>query len=140
MRMGSSQLVITSWVLVEPAKDIPGIWMAYCLDFDVISQGDSPKDAIDCIAEAVQMAVMDDLDEGRDPFARQRAPEIFWDRLVRVLEHGEEIKISEVERPSMLALQITLVFKRVSRDHRDSVDMMLNRPEPTGYIDQFVTA
>jgi predicted RNase H-like HicB family nuclease len=134
--MESNKLVITGWVLAEPAQDIPGTWVAHFLDFDVISYGDSPKDAFDSVAEAVAMAVTDDLNEARDPSARPRAPENYWDRLLHVLKHGEEVKISEVKRPSILACQITLAFERISRDHQTEVDMMLNRLAPIGYIDQ----
>src|SRR4051812_46180281 len=111
MRMESNKLVITGWVLVEQAQDIPGTWVAHFLDFDVISHGESPKDALDCVAEAVVMAVTDDLNDARDPSMRPRAPEQYWDRLVRVLKHGEEVKISEVKHPSILACQITLAFE-----------------------------
>lgn len=138
--MESNKLVVTSWVLIEPAEDIPGAWVAHSLDFDVISYGDSPQDAIDCICEAVAMTVTDDLSDGRDPHARKPAPEKYWDRLLQVLRHGAVVKIAEVVRPSMLALPITLAFQRVSRDHETAVDMMLNQPAPTGYVEQQLAA
>jgi predicted RNase H-like HicB family nuclease len=83
-------LVFASWIVVEPAEDIPGVWVGHCLDFDVISQGDSPHDAIDSVNEAIAMTVVDDLHHGLDPNER-RAPAEFWDRLVHILKHGDQV-------------------------------------------------
>ena len=61
-----------------PAEDVPGIWVAHCLDFDVVSQGTSLSDAMGMIREAVELTVIDDLGRGLDPHLR-RAPKEEWD-------------------------------------------------------------
>ena len=83
-------LVFTSWMVVEPAEDMPGVWVAHCLDFDVISQGDSLQLAIDSVTEAVAMTVVDDLQNGLEPNDR-RAPAEYWEHLARVLKHGTQV-------------------------------------------------
>lgn len=139
MRMDGDKLVFTSWVLVEPASDLPGVWVSHCLDFDVISQGASPAEAVVAVTEAVGMAVTDDLNARLDPFER-RAPSEFWDRLLRVLKHGKAVKISEVRTPSVLATQLTVAFERISHDHQLDMGMTLNIPSSTAHVDQLCAA
>jgi predicted RNase H-like HicB family nuclease len=113
MQKDDKTLVFASWVIVEPAEDIPGVWVAHWLELDVISQSDSPQDAIASITEAVAMTVVDDLKNGIDSDER-RAPPEFWARLAHVIKHGSEVKISEVKGDSkfVLAAQVTLILER----------------------------
>lgn len=134
-------LVFTSWMVVEPAEDIPGIWVGHCLDFDVISQGDNPQKAIDSVTEAVAMTVVDDLQNGLDPNER-RAPAEFWDRLAHVLKHGEQVKISELKGDSkfVLAAQVTLVLERKLRQNSAEDFSQFNVPPATAHVDQQLCA
>lgn len=127
-------LVFASWIVVEPAEDIPGVWVGHCLDFDVISQGDSPHDAIDSVNEAVAMTVVDDLHHGLDPSER-RAPAEFWDRLAYVLRHGDQVKLSEVtaDRKIVLATQVTLVLERLQQNSAEF--NQFNVPPATAHVD-----
>jgi predicted RNase H-like HicB family nuclease len=129
-------LVLTGWVMVEPAEDIPGLWVAHCLDLDVISQGDSPSEAVESVREAMEMTVLDDLNSGLNPSERGRAPEEFWARLAHVLKHGSEVKIADVSGPALLAIQMTLVFERVRHDHRDDYNSTMFVPPATARVDQ----
>ena len=79
-------------VLVMEAEDIPGEWVSHCLDFDLISQGLSPTDALDAIREAIVMVLEDDLANGLDPLERPRAPERDWVIFNSVLERGHPIE------------------------------------------------
>ncbi len=87
-----------------PAEDLPGIWVAHCLDIDVFSQGRSLGEAMAMIREALELTVADDLAHGRDPLGR-RAPKEDWDALWReampgtsarpidsVLEHQDAVR------------------------------------------------
>jgi predicted RNase H-like HicB family nuclease len=141
MLKADKTLVFTSWMLVEPAEDIPGIWVGHCLDFDVVSQGDNPQDAIASVTEAVAMTVVDDLQNGLDPNER-RAPAEFWDRLARVLKHGEQVKISEVKGDSkfVLATQVTLVLERKVRQNSAEDFSQFNVPPAMAHVDQQVCA
>jgi len=53
------------------AEDVPGCWVAHCLDFDIMSIGDSPQHALEMVREAVGLALADDLNHGRDPHERR---------------------------------------------------------------------
>jgi predicted RNase H-like HicB family nuclease len=76
------------WILIEPAPDLPGTWVAHCLDFDVITQGSSLHHAFEMAQEAIEMTVLGDLAAGRDPRER-RAPDEYWKRLWRIVERAD---------------------------------------------------
>jgi predicted RNase H-like HicB family nuclease len=133
-------LVFTSWVMVEPAEDIPGVWVGHCLDFDVISQGDSLQNAIDSVTEAVAMTVIDDVQNGLDPGER-RAPSEFWERLAQILKHGERVKISDLSgnRKVVVATELTLILERIRPDSAGDFSQF-NVPPVTAHIDQVCAA
>lgn len=79
------------WLHVHPAEDIDGEWVAHCLDLDVVSQGNSLKNAFDMVIEATLMVVCDDLNAGRDPLER-RAPKKFWDPMWAIVQKGNKLE------------------------------------------------
>ncbi len=81
------------WVVAKPAPDMPGWWIAHCLDIDVITQGDSLEDALSSIPEAVGMTLADDLKAGRDPLQR-RAPPEYWAELAEIQRSGDPFIVS----------------------------------------------
>jgi predicted RNase H-like HicB family nuclease len=83
------------WVLVKPAEDVPGQWLAHCLEVDVVTQGDSIKHVLDMISEAVPMVVEEDLSTGRDPHER-RAPKEYWNELYQLLNDSEPTDLARV--------------------------------------------
>jgi len=91
----------SSWVVFSPSE-LPGAWTAHALEFDVITQGNSPEHTYQMALEAVEMVLTDDIARGADPFAR-RAPDEYWDRLFDLREHGEKVdpsmKLSELMKP-----------------------------------------
>lgn len=130
-------LVFASWIFVEPAEDIPGLWVAHCLDFDVISQGDNPAHAIESVTEAVAMTLLDDLHHDLDPNER-RAPAEFWDQLAHVLKHGNQVKISEVVDKvgkAKIATQVTLVVERLVRPSNGPDFSQFHVPPATIHVD-----
>lgn len=135
MPKGDKTLVFTSWIVIEPAEDIPGMWVGHCLDFDVMSQGDTPHDVIESVTEAITMTVEDDLHNGLDPSER-RAPDEFWDRLAHLLKHGKQVKLSEVtgERKVVFATQVTLVLERQPQDSAEDFSKF-NVPPATAHVD-----
>jgi len=50
-------------VIIYPAEDLPGQWIAHCLELDIISQGNSPPHALDMIAEAIEMCAAENVRE-----------------------------------------------------------------------------
>ena len=121
--------IYNAWVFVRPADDVAGQWVAHCLEFDVVTQGNSLAHALEMVVEAVSMVVADDLDAGRDPLAR-RAPPPCWDemwtfirgRTPRMLseadlEHGTiaalagQFEFTVVEHNAPLAWRAPIVFE-----------------------------
>jgi hypothetical protein len=89
---------VVCWVVVEPAHDVPGQWTAHCLDFDVVTQGNSFGHALEMLCEATTIVLAEDLIAGRDP-AKRRAPEECWEPLWLVQSHGRRIgRPTEVEK------------------------------------------
>ena len=58
-------------ITISPANDLPGTWVAHCLEFDVVTQGNTPEHAVQMIYEAVSMVIEDDLERGADPNERR---------------------------------------------------------------------
>jgi predicted RNase H-like HicB family nuclease len=65
-------------VVVYEDGELPGTWVAHCLDFDVMSQGISRQHAFHMIGEAIELVIAADLAEGLDPRTRAPAPLEDW--------------------------------------------------------------
>lgn len=65
-----------------PAEDLPGQWVAHCLDFDVMSQGDSLRHSLAMLSEALTIVVHES-----DLSRHKRAPEEDWEEFRKVM-HG----------------------------------------------------
>ncbi len=48
-------------VVLCPCNDIPGTWVTWCPDLDLVSSGDNPEHAVGMLADCVRLAVEDDL-------------------------------------------------------------------------------
>jgi predicted RNase H-like HicB family nuclease len=94
-RVAETNRVYSAWVLVHPADDLPGAWIAHALDFDVVAHGESADHALRMAVEAVEMVLEDDLADSFDPYAR-RAPAPFWEQLQFILEHGVRMPVGEL--------------------------------------------
>jgi hypothetical protein len=46
-------------ILTHEAEDMPGTWVGVCLDYDIVSQGGSEKEALAAVLEAVAMVAKD---------------------------------------------------------------------------------
>jgi len=66
-------------VVIYPAPDIKGQWIAHCLETDIVTQGDSADHAYEMIVEAVKDIARFNLDHGRPPFKFTPAPKEVWD-------------------------------------------------------------
>ncbi len=115
--MGTASRTVrcTLHTLITPAQDVPGLWVAHCLELDVISQGNDPEHALRAIAEAVEMVVEDDLERGDDPLeVRTRAPEECWITLLRVMQTGQPVDLSELgnRRIEVLVVELNLFRPR----------------------------
>jgi predicted RNase H-like HicB family nuclease len=91
------QRVYNAWVIVCPAPDVDGQWVAHCLDFDVVTQGNSFEHAIELAGEAVALVLTDDLNANRDPHSRQAPPEC-WEPLWKLIKSGRKTSLSEIKK------------------------------------------
>lgn len=87
--------VFQYWVKLVPAPDVPGEWVAHCLDFDVVTQGHGLFHAMTMAHEAVAMVVLDDLEHGHDPTTR-RAPKVFWNEMYEVLQRARPVELRDL--------------------------------------------
>jgi predicted RNase H-like HicB family nuclease len=94
------------WVLVRPAPDVAGQWVAHCLDLDVVTQGNDFQHALRMLSEAVWMVMVADFELGRDPLKRTRAPEEDWSELYRVQREGTLTNITVVSDRVVAAVQL----------------------------------
>ncbi len=117
------------WVLIEPADDVPGQWVAHCLNLDVMSQGNSPLHARDMIAEAIALTLADDFEHHRNPWTRPSAPKEFWDKLQDVFENGRQVRLSEIDvaQPG-LRLAMLLPFNIVKVDEPQPIEEAVPPP------------
>jgi len=61
-------------VVIYPASDIKGQWIAHCLETDVVTQGDSTDHAFEMMAETLESISKFNLSHGRFPVALTPAP------------------------------------------------------------------
>lgn len=80
----------------DPALEGESPWVAHCLNWDLISQGDSPKHAIMMIFEAIVMTIVADEAESFDPDARPSAPEKSWDEFRKIQNEGFRVAANDV--------------------------------------------
>lgn len=105
----------SGWVYVSKAESILGCWVAHCLDFNVISQGDSPSHALEMVREALGMALADDLRQGLDPDLRRKECDADdWAPLHRLLQKHTKVPVRDIDGMTdsfkEFAMPITLMF------------------------------
>jgi len=88
------------WVYFERDLDLDGIWVAHVLDLDLVTQGDSLRDAIDMAVDAAITVLAAALE--REPnslvelFAKRRAPKDDWDKLWALFERAPARPLSAI--------------------------------------------
>lgn len=116
------------WLVIRRAEDVPGAWLAHCLDWDICTQGNSLPHVLQMAVEAISIIGLDDIAKGND---HERAPEEFWKELDVLLSEGKPISFAELltnaEEPDfMLATQVGCVI----RSDRFPLDIEQQRPRP----------
>ena len=113
--------VYPCWVIVEPAPDVKGKWVAHCLDFDTLSQADDAETAAKILIEATMDTILEDLMEGANPETR-RAPDEDWaiiEQLVDAPQYGSFAELKEKMDPTIdrgrfvIGCQFVLTFDRL---------------------------
>lgn len=77
------------WFLFERAEDIPGVWIAHCLDLHVVTQGASLGHALEMALEATRIVLDADAESGRNPLER-RAPPEYWEKLYQLMDKPKQ--------------------------------------------------
>jgi predicted RNase H-like HicB family nuclease len=125
-------VIFNLWLLIRPSKDIPGEWLAYCPDVDVVTQGRSLEHAYRMGREAVLMVLEDDLAGGRDPLER-RAEAKQWAKLRSVLLGGKSLALAKAlrsKRPISLATSIRLAVDHSTKRPREREPLLLAWTKP----------
>lgn len=115
----------TVWILLNPAPDVEGQWIAHCLDLDVVTQGSSLEHAAIMAREAVDLVIESDVAAGSDPFEREEAPQDDWQRLYKLLHHAVPLKLVPREkwgRLKVVAMPYTVCVPDVADDVPESAD------------------
>ena len=98
------------WYVLKRAEDVPGEWVAHCLELDVVSQGTSLKHAMSMLSEACFMTVCDDLIASRDPLDR-RAPAEYWNELYNIINHGMKVDFASLDETKVHSTACQVQFK-----------------------------
>jgi predicted RNase H-like HicB family nuclease len=76
-------------VLMVPADELPGVWVALCPRLGLCTQGSSPTHAREMMEEAIALAFSDDEAAGFDTLARE-PHDAWWDAWRGRLEAARE--------------------------------------------------
>lgn len=106
----------TFMFLAYQAEDLPGEWIAHCLDLDVVTQGEPLLDALESIVDSVSTV----LKEG-DLSLYKRAPAEDWAVLTRTMEEGDRADLQTILR--MAKTTNIIVSGAITLPGRQSVPM-----------------
>ena len=112
-------------VLIHSAEDVPGQWIAHCLNWDLISQGDSPSHAAKSMAEVIVLAIDEDASEGLRADDRGPAPATYWDVFRRTQQDGARVAAGDVDRlakKSRLVVAAVMYLETLTPRRRLSLD------------------
>lgn len=100
--------------LIFRSETAPHLWVAHCLELDVISQGSSPLEARQAIEDAVLDTLNDDLSAGLDPLGRNPAPADVlrrWDDLILRARTVDLADADVVDREQVTCFLVYLPFE-----------------------------
>jgi predicted RNase H-like HicB family nuclease len=120
------QIAFSGWIYITRAEDIEGCWVAHCVDFNIISQGDSPQQALEMVREALGMTLADDLNRGLDPNKRRNEVTAEdWQPLLKLFEKHTRVPVDQMDVTAgnfrEFAVPTTMMFAR-------AVDAPMNAP------------
>lgn len=69
--------------------ELPGVWIAHCLELDILSQGDSPEHAMQLLCDALHLVGEDRILQGHAPWEIRPAPAACWARLAGCVPLGD---------------------------------------------------
>ena len=109
-------------------------WIVHCLNWDLVSQGDSPSHAIAMIQDAISVVITEDEAAGADPNSRPHAPRELWDQFFQTQNHGKVVHPSAVDQHARshggaVVITTTLYLKR-QKDESLLSDFPASTPPP----------
>jgi predicted RNase H-like HicB family nuclease len=127
------QKAFSGWAYITRAPDVANCWLAHFLDFNIMSQGDSPQQALEMVREAAGLVLADDLNSGRDPHDRQ-SEATDWEPLLRLFDNHTKVLIRQLDQHAgefkEFAAPVTVVLRRDSGDDvAPSVGLSLHAEE-----------
>ncbi len=123
--------VFNLWGHIRPSEHLDGVWVAHCLDVDVVTQGHSPDHAFRMLLEAVAMVIEDDLNRNFEPLTR-RAPEELWTRVWEIANdvNAQRLPLTEgLSAPDAARYEIVFQFVMPFRRVRVEENAPPARPE-----------
>ena len=116
-------------VLVQSAPDLEGQWTAHLLNWDVVTQGDSPNHAILMVLEALEMVIEADDEDDFDSDVRPSAPRDQWEIFERIQFFGNRISPADAKTlPATPSLAYALTISRVDKSARASHELVHTPP------------
>lgn len=115
------------WVLVTPAEDMSGSWIARVLDLGLTTQADSLDEAFEMAQDALQVAIVSDLAKGLDPFDRKPSAREHWAVLDELISNPHRSRLDDLspeQRARISAAAAQLAVSTVQQ-MAASVPMML---------------
>jgi hypothetical protein len=83
---------VNLWSIVKPADDMPDQWVALCVQWNLMAQAPSFKEALDCLGAVMRAAIDDDLKHGLDPLKRKGADPKYQEMLTFIQMHGKTVR------------------------------------------------
>lgn len=124
-------------LLIEPASDVPGCWLAHILDIDVVTYGGGFREAMELGLEAAALVVSDDLANGRNPLDRARAPIEVYRRVAKIMESQcPPMTVDEIEARIAAGDQIAALFLvsvHIGRTVRHPLELV-GQPAPLDHL------
>jgi hypothetical protein len=120
----------TFWTKIVPTE-LKGQWVAHCLDFDVMSQGNSPQHALKMLNEAMAISLSDDMMNGVDPHTR-RVSDSEWDAFRELLSQAKPCSIDEAaSKPGLKAIIMNCSMTMSFAVMKDASERLLPQAEPS---------
>jgi hypothetical protein len=111
MYMGARMLHHRLHAVIYPAPDLPGEWVAHCLELDLVTQGTGALHACEMMNEAIRMVAEERIAMGLPPFEFRSAPPEAWQRL----ETAESIATGHMRFESKPMLEDVTIAPFVAR-------------------------
>ena len=130
----ADELLYILFLYAVPSKDVPGQWVSWCPNLDVVSQGNDVLHALKMLREAVVLVVRDDLAANKDP-RKRAAPRSEWGPLFALMDHGKRFfphqEITPIEQVSAIVTCEDLLTGETWRFEPHSVFARFRQQDPT---------